>query len=176
MDRYNSEWVAAGLRRPGSVGRVSFPGGWKRVSAPFLHAGDDHFTLFLAELTKVRVSTGEGDTVRKALENVSKVLDPDLPEIPGYADAPRPMRRLAALHREMSRLLGDKTYFLSYRDSAKVCNELAHQSAHTITLALTRIGVIEIVRKCKASLNSKDAAEFRYLLSQSGNGEAEIAA
>jgi hypothetical protein len=145
---------------------------WERISAPFLHAGDDHFTLFLAELTKVRVPRGEGDTVRKALENVSKVLDPDLPEIPGYADAPRPMRRLAALHREMSRFCGSNIYFLSYRDAANVCNELTHQSAHTITLALVRVGVIEIVRKGKAGLNSKEAAEFRYLLSQSGNGGA----
>jgi hypothetical protein len=150
---------------------------WERASAPFLGFGDDdHFTMFLAELTKVRLPTGEGDTVDKALENVSTVSDSDLPEIPGYADAPKPVRKLAALHREMSRLCGGKVYFLSYRDAAKICNELSHQSAHTITLALVRAGVIEIVRKGKAGLNSRKAAEFRYLLSNSQNREAEIAA
>jgi hypothetical protein len=137
---------------------------WERASVPFVGFGDDdHVTMFLAELTKVRVPTGEGDTVNKALENVSKLSDSDLPEIPGYADAPKPVRKLAALHREMSRLCDGKIYFLSYRHAAKVCNELTHQSAHTITLALVRAGVIEIVRKGKAGLNSRQAAEFRYL-------------
>jgi hypothetical protein len=149
---------------------------WERVSAPSLNAGDDHFTKFLAELTKVRVPTGEGDTVNKALENVSKLSDSDLPEIPGYADAPKPMRKLAALHREISRLCRGNVYYLSYRDAAKACDELTHQSAHTIALALARAGVIEIASKGKAGLNSRKAAEFRYLLSQSENGEVEIAA
>jgi hypothetical protein len=149
---------------------------WKRVSAPFLNAGDDHFTLFLAELTKVRVPTGEGDTVNQALENVLRLSDSDLPGIPGYPDAPKHVRKLAALHREMSRLRGDKVYFLSYRDAAKICAELTHQSAHTITLALVRIGLIEIVRKGKAGLNSRKAAEFRFLLPESKNGEAKIVA
>jgi hypothetical protein len=144
---------------------------WQRGSAPFLNAGDDHFTKFLAELTKVRVPTGEGDTFNKALENVSKLSDSDLPVIPGYADAPKTLRKLAALHREMSRLCGGKVYFLSYRDAAKACKELDHQSAHTITLALARVGVIQIVRKGKAGLNSRKAAEFRYLLSQTEGGK-----
>jgi hypothetical protein len=150
---------------------------WKCASVPFLGFGDDdHFTVFLAELTKVRVPTGEDDTFNKALENVAKLLDSDLPEIPGYADAPKPVRKLAALHREMSRLCVGKIYFLSYRDAAKVCNDLSHQSAHMVTFALVRAGVIEIVRKGKAGLNSRKAAEFRYLLPESKNGEAEIVA
>ena len=33
-----------------------------------------------------------------------------------------------------------------------------------MTLALVRVGLIEIVRKGKAGLNSRKAAEFRYLL------------
>jgi CHC2 zinc finger len=147
---------------------------WERASVPFLGFGDDdHFTMFLSELTKVRVPTGEGDTVKKALENVSKLSDSDLLEIPGYADAPKPVRKLAALHREMSRLCGGKIYFLSYRDAAKICNELSHQSAHTITLALVRAGVIEIVRKGKAGLNSRKAAQFRYLLPEPESAEED---
>ena len=67
-------------------------------------------------------------------------------------------------------------YFLSYRDAAKVYDGLSHQEAHTITGALVRLGVIEIIRKGKAGLNSGKAAEFRYLLSHRANGEAEIAA
>jgi hypothetical protein len=147
---------------------------WEAASTPFVGWDDeDHFAKFLAELTKVRVPTGEGDTINKALENVSKLSDSHLPVIPGYADAPTRWRRLAALHREMSRLCGGKTYFLSYRDAAKVCDGFSHQEAYTITFALARVGVIKVVRKGKAGLNSGKATEFRYLLPQNANVAAE---
>src|SRR5262249_11427809 len=80
---------------------------------------EDHFGMFLAELTKVRVPTGEGDTLKKALECVSKLPASELPVIPGYPGAPEAWRRLTALHRELSRLCANKKYFLSYRDAAK---------------------------------------------------------
>jgi hypothetical protein len=138
---------------------------WERASVASLDWGDDdHFASLLAELTKVRVPTGEGDTINKALENVSKLSDSDLPVIPGYADAPKSCRGLAALHREISHLCGGNTYFLSYRDAAKVCEGLSQQKAHTITGALVRLGVLKIVSKGKAGLNSRKAAEFGYLL------------
>src|SRR5262249_37391214 len=122
------------------------------------------------------VPTGEGDTVNKALEKLAQLSASDLPEIPGYADARKAMRKLAALHREMSYLCGDNIYFLSYRDAARACDELSPQSAHTITLALDRFGVIKIVSKGNAGVNSTRAAEFRYLLPATKNGAAEIAA
>jgi hypothetical protein len=146
---------------------------WKAGSMPFIGWNDeDHFAMFLAELTKVRVPTGEGDTLNKALEVVFRLSLSQLPEIPGYADAPESWRRIAALHRELSRLCANGTYFLSYRDAAKVCDGLSHQLAHAITSALAsaRFSMIEIVSKGKAGLNSGKAAEFRYLLPQAGNG------
>jgi hypothetical protein len=150
---------------------------WYRLSQPFLSPAkthDDHFAAFLAELFKVRVPTGEG-ALTKALENVSKLSLDQLPLIPGYANAPEKSRRLAALHQELSRLSANGTYFLSYRDAAKVSEGLSHQEAHTITFALARLGVIEIVRVGDARPNGK-ASQFRYLLSDRQNGEAEIAA
>ena len=48
---------------------------------------------------------------------------------------------------------------------------LSHQEAHTITFALASVGVIEIVCKGKAGLNSGEAAEFRYLLPESESAE-----
>jgi hypothetical protein len=92
-----------------------------------------------------------------------------LPVTPGIPEAPESWRRLAALHRELSRLSEKRTYFLSYRDAAKVYEGLSHQAAHTITFALARLGVIRIVRKGQARLNGGKAAEFQYLLSQTGN-------
>jgi hypothetical protein len=68
----------------------------------------------------------------------------------------------------------NRTYFLRYRDAAKVCDGLSHQVAHTITLALAQLGVIEIVRKGQPGLNSREAAEFRYLLSDGKNGADEV--
>src|SRR5262249_30217752 len=119
---------------------------WYRISQPFLNPKEtrnDHLTAFLAELQNVRAPTGEG-ALTKALENAEKLSLAELPMIPGLPDAPENWRRLAALHRELSRLCGAGIYFLSYRDAAKVYDGLSHQEAHTITLALARLGVIKI--------------------------------
>jgi CHC2-type zinc finger protein len=147
---------------------------WELASVPFLgwDDDDDHLGMFLAELTKVRVPTGEGDTIRKALEAVSNLSASELPAIPGYADARESWRRLAALHRELFRLSGGKTYFLGCRDAAKVHPGLIHQTAYNINLALARLGVIKIVRVGDARENGR-ASKFRYLLSQGENGVEE---
>jgi len=146
---------------------------WRRLSQPFLNPKEtrnDHLTAFLAELQKVRVPTGEG-ALTKALENVEKLSLAELPMIPGYPGAPENWKRLAALHRELSRVCGGGIYFLSYRDAAKVYDGLSHQEAHTITLALARLGVIKIESKGKAGLKGRKAAEFRYLLPKAENGD-----
>ena len=140
---------------------------WHQVSQPFLDPAktrDDYWIAFLAELEKVRVPMFEG-TLAKALDNVSKLSLDQLPVIPGYANAPEKCRRLMALHGELHRLSTNRTYFLSYRDAAKSCKGLSHQEAHTITVGvLVRYGVIKILSNRKAGLNSREAAEFRYLL------------
>jgi hypothetical protein len=139
---------------------------WHRVSQPFLDPGetrDDHLASFLAELRKVRVPTGEGDTLKNALERVSKLTVSQLPVIPGLADAPENFRRVAALHREVSRESANKTYFLSCRDVAKTHPSLSKSTAANINRALARLGVIEIVRIGDRRPNGK-ASRFRYLL------------
>jgi hypothetical protein len=148
---------------------------WEGASTPFLGWDDDdhHFTKLLAELTKVRVPTGEGETLNKGLETVCKLSLSQLPQIPGYPGAPENWRRIAALHRELSRPSANGTHFLSYRAAAKACVGLSHQQAYDITGALVREGVIKIVKKGKAGLNSGKAAEFRYLLPQSATGAEE---
>src|SRR5262249_55540997 len=75
---------------------------WHRRSQPFLDPAKkrhDYLAKFLAELRKVRVPTGEGDTLKKALECVSKLGPSQLPVIPGMPDAPESWRRIAGLHR-----------------------------------------------------------------------------
>jgi hypothetical protein len=144
---------------------------WHRVSQPFLvpqKTRDDYLAAFLAKPAKVRVPTGEGATIGKALEVVTTLSLSELPLIPGAADAPESLRRVAALHRELSRQCAANTYFLSCRDTAKAWPGLGHQTAYTINLALAQLGVIKMVRVGDQCPNGK-ASEFRYLLPQSEN-------
>ena len=151
---------------------------WHQLSLRFLDPAktrDYYEAKFLCEFSKVRFATGEG-MLATALENVARLSHDQLPTIPGKPSAPENWRRLAALHRELDRLCGIPTYFLAYRDAAKICDRLSHQEAHAITGALETLGVIKIVSKGDARLNGGKAAEFRYLLpqpSQMENGADE---
>jgi hypothetical protein len=147
---------------------------WYRLSLEFLDpekTHDAYLAAFFAELGKVRVATGEGDTLNKALEAVAKLPEADLPVIPAMPNAPESWRRVAALHCELSERTGGKTYFLTCRDAAKASRGLSHQTAYNINLALAlpQLGVIKILSKGKASPNSRKAAEFRYLLPENKN-------
>jgi type IV pilus biogenesis protein CpaD/CtpE len=72
---------------------------------------------------------------------------------------------------------GSKFFLLqncaTQQNAAKICDGLSHQEAHTITLARAQLGVTEIVCKGQPGLNSREAAEFRYLLSDGKNGADE---
>jgi len=142
---------------------------WHRLSLPFLDPAksrDAYLAAFLKELGDVRIPTGEGDTLNKALEAVSKFTEPELPIIPGLAAAAESWRRLLALHRELSSrsTRKNKTYFLSYRDAAKAHSGLSHQLAYDVTRVFDQLGFIKTVDKGQARANGGKAAEFLYLL------------
>jgi CHC2 zinc finger len=121
---------------------------WYRLSQPFLDSQkirDDYLALFLAEFGKVRVPTGEGDTIEKALAAISNFSPTQLPVIPGIAAPPEGWRRIAALHRELSRRSANGIYFLTCRHAAKAVPGLSHQAAYNINLALAQLGVVEII-------------------------------
>jgi len=111
----------------------------------------------------VRVPTGEGQTIEKALKAVSKLSPSQFPVIPGYPNAPESWRRVAAVHRELFRTCRGNTYFLSCRDGAQVHRGLSYQAVSNINHALERLGVIKVVRVGDQRPNGK-ASEFRYLL------------
>jgi hypothetical protein len=143
---------------------------WYRLSLAFLDPAktrDDYEAKFLSEFAKVRFATGEG-RLATALENVAILSASQLPIILGKPNAPESWRRLLALHYELARLRAKQTYFLSYRDAAKVFDGMTHQQAFDITGALFTLGVIDFVSKGKAGLNSRKAAEFRNLRADSG--------
>ncbi|MGH7983239.1 MAG: hypothetical protein ACREFF_08855 [Candidatus Udaeobacter sp.] len=157
---------------------IPFVDEWYRVSEPFLDAEktrDDYLAELVAGLRKVRVPTGEGETLNKALQAVAKLSPSELPLLPGLPNAPESWRRLAALHRELSRRTGGSTYFLGCRDAAKAFPGLSYQAACHINAALERLGVIKTVRVGDQRPNGK-ASEFRYLLSQSEKADVKIAA
>ena len=138
---------------------------WYYLSQGFLDPGksrEDYLAEFFRKLGKVRVPTGDGDTLNKAVEAVSKLSVSELPVIPGMGNAPESWRRVLGLHREMSRrsTRKNKTYFLSCRDTAKAVPGLKHQQANDINLALVELGVIEIVRPGDKREGGK-ATEFR---------------
>src|SRR5207248_4825462 len=102
---------------------------WYRLYKPFLDSQktrDDDLAAFLAEFGKVRVPTGEGETITEALASVSRLSLSRLPVIPGMADAPESWRRIAALHSDLTRRSANGTYFLSCRDAAKAFPGLSH--------------------------------------------------
>jgi hypothetical protein len=149
---------------------------WYRLSRPFLDSQkkrDDYLALFLAEFGKVRVPTGEGETITEALACVLRLPLSRLPVIPGMADAPESWRRIAALHRDLSRRSANGIYFLTCRDAAKAFPGLSHQAAYNINLALAQLGAVEIVHRGDARPNGGRASQFRYLLSQSEEGAEE---
>jgi hypothetical protein len=151
---------------------------WYRLSQPFLDPAkrpDYYLAAFLAELRKVRIPAGEGETIKKAVDRVRKFALSELPVVPGERDVPESWRRVLALHREISARCANNTYFLSCRDAAKAFPGLSHQTAYNINLILAQLGAIKIVRTGDARPNGK-ASEFRYLLAQTdteGQGDDE---
>jgi len=148
---------------------------WHRLSQSVLDPEEtlEHHLLHgLAELRKVKVALGK-EIISQAVEVVSKLPVSDLPIIPGMPNAPENLRRIAALHRELSRrsTRKDKGYFLSCRDAAKAHPGLSKSEAAIINNALVQLGVIEIVRPGE-QIPGGDASEFRYLLSET-DGTAE---
>ena len=139
---------------------------WYRFSLPYLDpkkTRDDYLARFLGEVGKVRVPTGEGEALRKALEHVWTLSVFELPTLPGMTDAAESWRRLAALHRELARQSANGTYFLSCRDAARAHSSLNKDSANTINRALDRLGVVKILH-VGDSRPGGNASEFRYLL------------
>jgi len=93
---------------------------------------DDHLAALFVEVRRVRVATGDGDTVNKAVDRVSKLSRSELVQIPGMPNAPESFRRVATMHREMFRLTGETVYFLGCRDTAKASPGLTDQTANNI--------------------------------------------
>jgi hypothetical protein len=105
---------------------------------------------------------------------VLKLPVSNLPVIPGMPNAPENLRRVAALHRELSRrsTRKDKGYFLGCRDAAKTYPGLSKSEAAIINHALVQAGVIQVLRPGE-QIPGGLAAEFRYLLPETESSDEE---
>jgi hypothetical protein len=136
---------------------------WYSASEPHLDpkkTRDDYIAAYFGEMGKVRVATGEGEALNRALAQISSVPLVDLSE---FVDAPESWRKVATLHCELARQSANGTYFLGCRDAAKAHHSLNKDSANNVNRALAQLGVIESVRIGDARPGGK-ASEFRYLL------------
>lgn len=136
---------------------------WHRVSLPVLDPKkkcDDYLASFLAEYGKVRVPTGEGEALKKALAHISTLSPTELPQLSGV---PESWRWILALHRELARQSANGIYFLGCRDTAKAHRRLNKDSANRINRALEQLDAISLVKNGEVRPGG-DASEFRYLL------------
>jgi len=145
---------------------------WHRLSQSVLDPEETlehHLLRGLAEMRKVKVALGR-EIISQAIEVVLKLPVSDLPIIPGMPNAPENLRRVAALHRELSRrsTRKDKRYFLGCRDAAKAHPGLNKTEAAIINRALVQLGVIHEVRPGE-QIPGGDASEYRSLLSEAEN-------
>jgi len=120
-----------------------------------------------------RVPEGR-EVIAQAIEVVLKLPASKLPMIPDMPNAPESLRRIAALHRELSRRSRekDKRYFLGCRDAAKAHPGLSKSEAAIINHALVQLGVIEIVRPGE-QIPDGLASEFRYVLPDTESAEED---
>ena len=105
------------------------------------------FAEFIDRLRKVRIIPGTaGDTLSLAKQRACTL---PLPEIPGFPDAPEPMRRIAALHCELQRATGNAPHFLTAEDAGTFAGLKHKIQANRIQwrLADDRLGVLRCVKR-----------------------------
>ena len=111
---------------------------WCLVARPFWrHARDDYWAEFLQAYHYARIGLDQ-DPLELALNGARAT---PLPEVTGFSD--EPVRLLAAICREMQRLVGDNSFFLPTRKLGQLLD--AHWSSVARWLvALETLGVIQL--------------------------------
>jgi len=121
---------------------------WESVSRPFLRAGHDYFTEFLAKLDCVTVPKGE--TLQAAFER-AKHREPPLRVL---VTPNGKARLLASLCRELQEIAGDQPFMLCQMSVAKLFGHSSHRTISNWIKALKTLEVLKIAnpwRPCKAT-------------------------
>jgi len=110
---------------------------WERVSQPFLQAGHDYFTEFLAKLDCVAVPKGE--TLQTAFERAKRREPPSKV----LMNSQRGVRLLASLCRELQEIGGDQPIMLHQMSIAKLFGFSHHRNISNWIKALKTLDLLK---------------------------------
>jgi hypothetical protein len=138
---------------------------WHGASVQFLPPNMREETCTLALIKSMtQITKPTIPIVFRALAALRNVPDKDLPVIP-LAESFPVTRRLAGLHREMSRLSAGGVYYLGERDATKAHPTLTRDMVRDGTGLLISEEVIACVQKGRPDKSGKKrkASSYRYL-------------
>jgi len=129
-------------------------GKWETASRPFLRAGHDYFTEFLAKLNFVTVPKGE--TLQVAFERAKHRAPPlKVLVIPNNS-----VRLFASLCRELQEMAGDQPFMLHQASMAKL---FGHPSHRNISNWIRALKTVEVLKSAEAPIPKARAARYFYV-------------
>ena len=127
---------------------------WESASRPFLRAGHDYFTEFLAKLDFVTVPKGE--TLKTAFERAK--LKPPPAKILALPNIQ--VRLFGSLCRELQEMAGDQPFMLCQTRVAKL---FGHPSHRTISNWIRALKTLEVLKLAEAAIPNVRAARYFYV-------------
>ena len=127
---------------------------WESASRPFLRAGHDYFTEFLAKLDCVTVPKGQ--TLQAAFER-AKRREPPAKVLVVRNEG---VRVLASLCRELQEMAGNQAFMLCQMSVAKLFGHSDHKNISNWIRALKTLGVLKVA---EAAIPNAKAARYFYV-------------
>ena len=127
---------------------------WEHASQPFLQAGHDYFTEFLAKLDTVTVPKGE--TLQAAFERAKRREPPSKVLI----IANEGVRLLASLCRELQLMAGDQPIMLH---QLSIANLFGYSSHRNISNWIRALKTLAVLKPAEAAIPNARAARYFYL-------------
>jgi len=127
---------------------------WEYASRPFLKAGHDYFTEFLAKLDRVTVPKGE--TLQAAFERAKRSEPPSKVLVIPNVD----VRLLASLCRELQEMAGDQPFMLCQNSVSKL---FGHSDHRNISNWIRALKTMEVLRSAEPAIPNVRAARYFYM-------------
>jgi hypothetical protein len=127
---------------------------WERASQPFLQAGHDYFTEFLAKLDAVTVPKGE--TLKAAFERAKRREPPSKVLVNRNEE----VRLLASLCRELQEMAVDQPIMLCQMSVAKL---FGHSSHRTVSNWIRALKTLRVLEPAEAAIPMARAARYFYV-------------
>jgi hypothetical protein len=127
---------------------------WESASRPFLRAGHDYFTEFLAKLDCVTVPKGE--TLQAAFER-AKRREPPAKVLVVRNEG---VRVIASLCRELQEMAGNQAFMLCQMSVAELFGHSDHKNISNWIRALKTLGMLKLA---EAAIPNARAARYSYV-------------